>query len=327
MLVSIVVPVLDEKENLEPLAQAVDSALLPAWDYELIFVDDGSHDGSLEVLRHLVSGNRRLGYISFSRNFGHQTALKAGIEAARGGCVITMDGDFQHPPALLPSILEAWKPGIEVVATIRNEAPRGSSGRPSFLKRKTSRLFYALANAFSGQRLEPGSADFRLLSRKAADIIVSMRERELFLRGAVPWMGLPTATVTYEAAPRRSGSTKYSFAKMWTLALDGMTSFGVRPLRLASIAGAFISLAGFVYALYALCMRLFTSRTVEGWTSLLVSVLIVGGIQLLCLGLVGEYLGKLFIEAKGRPGYIVKESFLELGRRGESGERNSGTDQ
>lgn len=318
MLVSVVVPVFNEDGNIEPLAKAVGEVLSPAWDYEIIFVDDGSADGSLEILRRLASSDSNLGYISFSRNFGHQTALKAGIEAARGDCVVTMDGDFQHPPALLPRILEAWKPGIEVVSTIRNDPPAGSPDRPSFLKRRTSKLFYTLANAFSDRRLEPGSADFRLLSRKAADILISMRERELFLRGAVPWMGLPTATITYDPAPRRSGSTKYSFTKMWALAIDGMTSFGVKPLRLASVAGAFISLAGFAYAVYALCMRLFTSRTVEGWTSILVSVLIVGGIQLLCLGLIGEYLGKLFIDAKARPGYIVKESSLGSGERGES---------
>ena len=314
MLVSIIVPVLDEKDNLDPLAKAVDEALSPSWDYELIFIDDGSRDGSIEVLRDLASKDKRLGYISFSRNFGHQTALKAGMEAARGDCVISMDGDFQHPPALLPRILDAWKPGIEVVATSRKEPPKGSPDRPSFLKRRTSRLFYSLANALSDQRLEPGSADFRLLSRKAVDILVSMREHDLFLRGAVPWLGLPMATIAYDPAPRRSGTTKYSISRMWALALNGMTSFGVRPLRLASVAGTAISLAGFGYALYALGIRIFTSRTVEGWTSLLVSVLIVGGIQLLCLGLIGEYLGKLFLEAKARPGYIVRESSLGPGR-------------
>jgi len=316
-LVSIVIPVLDEKDNLRPLALALDAALSPAWEYEAIFVDDGSRDGSLEILRDLAARDSRLDYISFSRNFGHQAALKAGMEAARGDCVISMDGDFQHPPAILPELLEAWKPGIDVVATIRNEPPGGSPDRPSFLKRRTSSLFYSLANAFSDQRLVPGSADFRLLSRKAVDILVSMKERDLFLRGAVPWMGLPTVTIAYDPAPRRSGTTKYSFSRMWALALNGMTSFGVRPLRLASVAGAIISLAGFVYALYALAMRIFTSRTVEGWTSLLVSVLIVGGIQLLCLGLIGEYLGKLFLEAKARPGYIVKESSIGQAR-GES---------
>ena len=316
-LVSVVIPVYDEKENLEPLALAITAALSPAWDYELIFVDDGSRDGSLELLRRLAAEDNRLGYVGFSRNFGHQTALKAGLEASQGDCVITMDGDFQHPPGILPKLLEAWGAGIEVVATVRTESHLGSPNRLPLLKRLSSKLFYLLINTFSDQHIESGAADFRLLSRKAVNILISMHERDLFLRGAVPWMGLPQTTVTYEAAPRRSGVTKYSFAKMWALALDGMTSFGVRPLRLASVAGSVISLFGFVYALYALAMRLFTAKTVEGWTSLLVSILIVGGIQLLCLGLIGEYLGKLYLEAKGRPGYIVKESSLGARRQGE----------
>ena len=317
---SVVIPAYNEKDNIAPLAAAIGEALPRGMKRELIFVNDGSSDGSLDTLRALAASDPNVRYISFSRNFGHQAALRAGIEAARGECTVMMDGDFQHPPALIPQLIDAYRRGYDIVQTRRldDDAPAGDPAaaggpakrgkRASLGKRLTSRLFYSLVNALSDTRIEPGTADFRLLSRRAREAVLALREHNLFLRGALPWIGLPTAIIDYVPAERRSGVSKYSLSKMFSLALDGITSFSIRPLRLTSFAGLLISGAGFAYALYALAVRLFTDRAVEGWTSLLISVLIIGGIQLLSLGIAGEYLGKLFLEAKGRPHYIVAEA-------------------
>jgi dolichol-phosphate mannosyltransferase len=306
---SVVIPAYNEKDNIAPLAAAIAEVLPRGMTRELIFVNDGSSDGSLETLRALSAGDPGVRYISFSRNFGHQAALRAGIEAARGECTVMMDGDFQHPPALIPELIDAYRRGYDIVQTRRlDDKARASPG-----KRLTSRLFYSLVNALSDTRIEPGTADFRLLSRRAREAVLALREHNLFLRGALPWIGLPTAIIDYVPAERRSGVSKYSLSKMFSLALDGITSFSTRPLRLTSFAGLLFSGAGFAYALYALAVRLFTDRAVEGWTSLLISVLIIGGIQLLSLGILGEYLGKLFLEAKGRPHYIVAETSPEPG--------------
>jgi len=322
--VSVVIPVFNEEGNIEALAgalaEALDAALaagcegcppIAAGDYELIFVDDGSGDRSLFILRGLARKNQRVRYISFSRNFGHQAALRAGLEVAQGECVVMMDGDFQHPPSLVPALIAEYERGFDIVSTKRvepNAAACGSRERTPLVKRLTSRLFYSLINKLSDTKLEPGSADFRLVSRRARDLLLSMKEHNLFLRGAIPWTGLPSTEISYTPDRRRSGETKYTLSKMLSLALDGITSFSVKPLRLTSVAGALISGLGFAYALYALVIRLATNKTVEGWTSILISILIIGGIQLISLGIIGEYLGKLFMETKGRPHYVVKEA-------------------
>ena len=302
MLVSVVIPVFNEEGNIEPLAASLAASIPESYERELIFVDDGSNDRSLFILRSLARKDPAIRYISFSRNFGHQAALRAGIEAANGDCVVMMDGDFQHPPSLIPALISEYEKGVDIVTTKRLQ------NRTTFLKRTTSNIFYYLVNALSDTKIDPGSADFRLLSSRARDVILSMKEQGLFLRGAIPWTGLPSAEITYVPDSRRSGASKYTASKMISLALDGITSFSVKPLRLTSFAGIAISGVGFLYALYALIVHFFTDRTVEGWTSILISVLIIGGIELLSLGIMGEYLGKLFMEAKGRPRYIIKEA-------------------
>lgn len=306
--VSVVIPVFNEEENIVPLASALRDVLAAqGGEYELIFVDDGSKDRSLYVLRALARDEPRVSYIRFSRNFGHQAALRAGIEAASGDCVVMMDGDFQHPPALLPALIAEFKKGFDIVSTKRNGAADGNKNRLPFIKRITSRLFYAIVNTLGDIKIEPGAADFRLISKKTKDALFAMKEQNLFLRGALPWLGLPSSEIAYSPEARRSGATKYTFSKMAALALDGITSFSTKPLRLTAFAGLAIAGAGFIYVLYAFFLRLFSNKTVEGWTSLLISVLIIGGIQLLSLGIIGEYLGKLFMEAKGRPAFIVEE--------------------
>ena len=307
MSLTVVIPVYNEEENLQPLARTLMEVLAGQPAFTILFVDDGSGDGSLALLKKMAAQDKRIAYLSLSRNFGHQAALRAGLEVAQGDCVVTMDGDFQHPPELIPSMIEAYRKGFDIVATRRlDAAPDGDKGLAPG-KRLGSRLFYALMKVLGDVKIEPGSADFRLLSRRAVKALLSMPERTLFLRGAVPWIGFPSTELSYRPGNRRSGSSKYSFSAMLSFALDGITSFSVKPLRLASMFGCLISAAGFLYALYALIVRLFTDKTVEGWTSLLISVLIIGGIQLIFMGIIGEYLGKLFLEAKHRPHYLVKE--------------------
>jgi dolichol-phosphate mannosyltransferase len=307
MSLTIVIPVYNEEENLHPLAQAIIEVLANQQRFTILFVDDGSEDNSLHQLKKMSASDKRIAYLSLSRNFGHQAALRAGLEAAQGDCVVTMDGDFQHPPELIPSMLEAQRQGFDIVTTRRLDTAPGAGKGLAPGKKLSSRLFYSLMKLLGDVKIEPGSADFRLLSRKAVDALLSMPERTLFLRGAVPWIGFSSTELTYSPGKRQSGVSKYSFSKMLSFAVDGITSFSVKPLRIASMAGCLISAAGFIYALYALIVRLFTDRTVEGWTSLLISVLIIGGIQLIFMGIIGEYLGKLFMEAKHRPHYLVKE--------------------
>ncbi len=310
MRISVVIPVCNEESNIGPLAAVLEATLAPWPDHELLFVDDGSDDGSLEILKSLAFRNSTVRWLSFSRNFGHQAALRAGLEASCGDCVIMMDGDFQHPPSLIPDMIAAWEEGFEIVTTRRLDAPavrRGGKGASAGLfKRAGSRLFYALMNSIGDVRIEPGAADFRLLSSGAKNALLSMKEQSLFLRGAVPWLGFASKELEYVPEPRKRGETKYTMRRMLALAIDGITSFSIKPLRLTSIAGLLFSGLGFAYALYALSIRLFTDRTVEGWTSILISILIIGGMQLISLGIIGEYLGKLFMEAKGRPHYIIK---------------------
>ena len=300
--ISVVIPAYNEAANLPAMVARLRAVLEPIGDWELLFVDDGSSDDTLALLRRLRSADERIRYLSFSRNFGHQNALRAGLERSRGELVVTMDGDLQQPPELIPSMVQKYREGYQIVNTLR----RGEKNVDA-LKKLTSRGFYRMINALGDIRIEDGAADFRLISHNAKDAMLSFGEQGIFWRGVVPWVGFRQCALPYEAAPRLHGETKYGFRRMLGLALDGITSFSVKPLQLTTIAGAVCSGFAFVYAVYALAMRLFSDATVAGWTSLLISVLFIGGIQLLSLGIIGEYLGKLFMESKRRPHYIIAE--------------------
>lgn len=307
-LVSIVVPAFNEEENIPVLAAKVDEVFksLGKYEYELIFVDDGSKDDSMRVLKELRAQNPSVHYLSFSRNFGHQSALRCGLVHARGQCVISMDADLQHPPAMLPQFLDYWEQGYEVIYTQRIE-----DKTLPFFKRKMSSLFYKIIDKLSEVTLEEGTADFRLLDAKVVKVLKEMKENGLFLRGMISWIGFKQQKIAYMPDKRFAGTTKYSFSKMLKLAIMGITAFSVKPLQLALVAGMVISAFAFVYAMYAICMYIFTNETVPGWTSVLVSVLLIGGLQLVTLGVLGEYIGRLFMQAKYRPDFIVRESSLE----------------
>lgn len=301
--VDIVIPVFNEAENIAGLVQAVKNVLegLP-YQYRFILVDDGSSDGTLSVLQGLAALDPRVQYRSFSRNFGHQAALKAGLDAATGDCTISLDGDFQHPPELLPELLRRWEEGYEVVYTLRRDEERQAGS----VKRWTSDQFYNFLNRMADLDLEKGSADFRLLDRKCVLVLQKMQEHEPFFRGLVKWIGFKQVSVEYQPHARRAGRSKYTFRKMMRFALQGITSFSTKPLYFAAYLGFVFALASVLYLPYALISKYF-GHAVSGWTSVIVTITFFGGLQLCILGIMGLYLGKVYEQGKGRPLYLVKE--------------------
>ena len=301
---SIVVPAHNEAQNIARLLERLESVLRDREDWELIIVDDGSTDDTLSVIKQFASRTRQLRFLALTRNFGHQTALKAGLDHASGDCVISLDADLQHPPELIPEMIRSWQSGYEVVNMVRLDA------NVPLMKRLTSRFFYWLSNSISDYRIEPGSSDFRLLDRRVVDALRDTRERNLFLRGLIPWLGFRQVNLPYTQETRTGGESKYGIHSMLRLALRGITSSSLRPLHIATVSGLLMSLFAAIYAVYVLWVKLFVGTAITGWTSVLISVLLIGGIQLLLLGVLGEYLGRTLTEAKGRPAYVLREHNL-----------------
>lgn len=304
MKISIVVPAFNEEGNIAPLISSIREVMNPYQEWEFILIDDGSNDATLKMIKNHHQEDERIHYISFSRNFGHQNALRCGLFYATGDCIISLDADMQHPPHLIPEMIEKWQEGFDIVYTQRQE------GKTGFSKKITSSLFYRLMNWLSDVKIEKGTADFRLIDRTVADVLKSVKEPDLFIRGFIAWMGFKQYKISYNPENRLSGHTKYSFRKMFSFALHGITSFSIRPLRFSIIMGTVCSVLAFSYILYAMYINLFTDQAVPGWASTVVTGLFMGGIQLLFMGVIGEYLGKLFIQSKQRPNYIIRESSL-----------------
>jgi dolichol-phosphate mannosyltransferase len=304
MKISVVVPAHNEERNLPVLLEQI-RTFVPTGLHEIIVVDDGSSDKTLDLLVKESQSDRRIKYISLSRNFGHQAALRAGLKSSTGDCVISMDADLQHPARLLPEMVEKWLEGFEVVLTIRKDVEKTTR-----FKRITSALFYRLMNFVSDVSIDPGSADFRLLDRKVVAVINGLSEHDFFLRGIIPWLGFPTFKISYTPDQRLHGSTKYSLRKMISFAITGVIANSIQPLRLATICSVFIAGLSTFYALYALAMFLAVGRAVPGWTSVVLVVSIMGALQLLFLGILGEYVGRILRETRKRPGFVVRRSNL-----------------
>ena len=303
--VSVIIPVYNEVGNISVVAEAVSHVMEPLpYDYHIIFIDDGSDDGTLAFLKKLTATQPHLGYISLSRNFGHQNALKAGFDMSDADAVISMDGDMQHPPAVIPALLALWEEGNDIVYTVR----RDHMEIPA-MKRKTSDMFYSVLNRLSDIELEKGTADFRLLDRKAVDVLREIKEYDLFWRGLVKWIGFKQVSLEYDPAERISGKSKFTYRKMMELALKGITSFSTKPLTFAMYLGFFCALISFLYFPYAL-ISYFSGHAISGWASVIVTIAFFGGVQLMILGIIGMYLGKLFMQSKQRPHYIISESKL-----------------
>lgn len=303
--ISVIVPCFNEEESLVAFNQTLFQHLPKIYSYEVIYVNDGSRDETLPIILSLAKENTAVKYISFSRNFGHQSALKAGYDFASGDCAISLDADLQHPPEVIPELIAKWEEGFEIVNTIRIDHHSITSK-----KKISSQLFYRVMRSLSDVQIENGMADFRLLDKKVLKQVKLFNENFLFFRGIIPWMGFRQTNIEFKADERFAGTTKYTLKKMLTFAATGITSFSVKPLRLSIYLGSFIAVLSFLYGLYAAIFFLFTDKVITGWTSVIISVLFVGGINLLMLGVIGEYIGKIFIENKRRPNYLVSESNL-----------------
>jgi polyisoprenyl-phosphate glycosyltransferase len=301
--VSIVLPVYNEAQNIVKLYQELCKVTdeLP-YQFEMIFVDDGSRDTSLQELQMLALTDSRVFYVELSKNFGHQYALRAGMELAQGDCVITMDCDLQHPPQVIFQLLEYWRQGYDIVYTRREEDHDNG-----LFKRKSSSFFYTLMNQLSDLELEKGTADFRLMNRKAVEAFLRFGEHDLFIRGLVKYIGFRQYGITYRPNPRYAGKSKYSVKKMMSLATKGITSFSTKPLMITAYLGFFFFFASLAYLPYALISYI-NGSAVSGWTSIIMTIVFFGGLQLLMLGIIGLYIGKLVIQAKKRPLYIIRDT-------------------
>lgn len=300
---SVVLPAHNEAENIAPLCAALKAVLAPLGSAEIILVDDGSTDGTLAAIRAAAANDPAVRYVAFTRNFGHEAALRAGLRQARGRAVIVMDSDFEHPPELIPDLVKQWQAGFKVVA-----AQRMDDEAVSQFKRGTSRLYYRLLGALGDVRLEPGSADYLLLDRVVVDAVNAFEDHDLFLRGLVRWLGYPLANVPYRQGQRRHGSSKYSVGRMVELAVTGIAAHSVRPLRFAVWLSLGFVLVGALLVIYSIISFLFIQHTVAGWSSIMGAIAILGAAQLLVLGIIGEYVGRILRETRKRPSYVIAET-------------------
>ena len=298
-----IIPCHNEELNIDSLLSRLIS-IVSSYNYNILFINDGSTDQTTSKLNYHANHSSRIKYISFSRNFGHQAALKAGYaHAGDADVVITMDADLQHPPELIPEMIEKWKQGYQVVNTIRKQDQKAT-----FFKKASSRLFYRFFSFMTGHTLVPGSADFRLLDRAVVKVINGMQETHPFIRGMVSWVGFKQTAIAYTAPPRTHGKSSYTLTKMVNLAISGITGFGISPIRISFLAGSLCSILAFLYGIYAVSVHFFTDQTVTGWTSVIASVLFLSGFQLIMIGVIGEYIGKIHIQTRNRPDYIIEES-------------------
>jgi dolichol-phosphate mannosyltransferase len=299
---SIVTPVFNEGPQIARFLEELTAVVrqLP-YEIEIIAVNDGSTDNTPAILDELCGVYPELGVIHFSRNFGHQAALTAGLDGATGDAVIMMDSDLEHPPSLIPQLVARWEEGFDVVYGVRKR-----KRELSLFKRVTSRLFYKLMNTIAETPIPENAADFRLMSRAAADEMRGLRERARFLRGLSSWIGFRQIGVEYEPVVRRVGESKYTFRRMLNLGADGILSMSTVPLRVGLVVGFAISLLSLLYMVYIIVTWFVDNHTVLGWSSLIVSILFLGGLQLMVLGLIGIYVANIYAEVKRRPLYIVR---------------------
>lgn len=302
-LISIVVPVYNEEENIEHFYEEICKTMQPlGYDFELVFVDDGSKDSSILILDHLSQRDDRVKPLYLVRNFGHQIALTCGLDHAKGEAVITMDGDMQHPPTFIPILIEKWEDGYEVVQTVRK-----TTEGVSWFKNKTSALYYKLINKISKVKIQPGGSDFRLMDRRVVESFKLYKERARFIRGMIGAIGYKQIQLEFVAPKRFAGTSKFSLNKMLHFALDGITAYSKMPLRFAFYLGIIFGLFSILLTGHVMYIKWFTDEAVPGWATLSVSISLLGGIQLMGLGIIGEYVGRIFEEVKQRPLYFVRE--------------------
>ncbi|MBO9542051.1 glycosyltransferase family 2 protein [bacterium] len=303
MLISIVVPIYNEEAIILELHRRLTAVMqgMPD-DYELVFVNDGSRDGSRQLLKGVVSSDPRSRLIDLSRNFGHQIAITAGLDHARGDAVVIIDADLQDPPEVIPRLVEKWREGFDVVYAVR--AKRQGE---SLFKRVTAAGFYRLIARITNVEIPIDTGDFRLMNRRAVESLKRVREKNRFVRGLVAWIGFRQVGVEFVREERFAGETKYPLKKMLKFAFDGITSFSFLPLQLATYLGFLVSGVSFLGILYVIYLRVFAHATIVGWASLMAVLLFLGGVQLITIGIIGEYIGRIYEEVRGRPLYLTQE--------------------
>lgn len=300
---SVVVPAYNEESNVIVIHDEIVKILAPLnLQWGIIFCDDGSRDNTWKTIERLHTRDARVKGVRLSRNFGHQYALLAGLRHAKGDVIISMDADLQHPPALIPALIDEWRKGSRIVTTIRQDPEDYST-----FKKITSKLFYKTFSYLSGVRLDGGMADYRLLDRKVLNDILGFREEGLFLRGIVQWVGYPSSSVTYPCANRFSGTTKYTLRRMVRFAWHGISSFSIVPLRIGVVVGVCASSVAFAGMLYAILGKLFWGGTVPGWASAVTIISFLFSVLFILIGLLGEYIGRILVEVRQRPRFLVAE--------------------
>ncbi|AXI28994.1 MULTISPECIES: glycosyltransferase family 2 protein [Priestia] len=302
---SIVVPVYNEEEVIHETYRRLTEVMRSTKEaYELLFVNDGSRDRTAEIIKEYSEQDPAVVLLDFARNFGHQIAITAGMDYARGEAVVVIDADLQDPPELILEMIEKWKQGFDVVY-----AKRTKRKGETYFKKQTAAMFYRFLRAMTDIDIPLDTGDFRLLDRKVCNQMNSIQEKNRFVRGLVSWVGFKQIAVEYERDERLAGESKYPLKKMLKLSMDGITSFSYKPLKLASYAGVTLSGIGFIYLFVVLYLKLFTDSTITGWSSLIVIQLFFSGIILIILGMIGEYIGRIYDETKNRPLYIVREKY------------------
>ena len=301
---SIIVPLYNEELGVEEmcnrLTRVLDSA---SFDYEIVMVNDGSTDNTLALAESICNSDNRIKLISFSRNFGHQVAISAGMDKSEGNAVVVIDADLQDPPEVILEMIDKWREGYEVVYGVRKKR-----NGESFFKLLTAAVFYRLLKRMTSINIPVDTGDFRLIDRRALDQFNKMHERDRFVRGMISWIGFRQTEVKYVRHERYAGETKYPFKKMLKFAIDGMLSFSQIPLRLSSLFGFLSASVSFIFMLYGLTVKYYSpENAVPGWASLFSAVLFIGGVQLICIGVLGEYIGRIYEEIKKRPLYIIEK--------------------
>lgn len=300
-LLSIIIPVFNEENNIEPLLKRL-LPIITSYEYEIIFVSDGSKDNTDKKIAEVAKKNKKIKLIAFTRNFGHQMALSAGYKMAQGDCIISMDADLQDPPEIIKDMVEKWQKGAKIVY-----ARREKREVDSFFKKQTALLFYKFINFLSDTPIPNDVGDYRLLDKEVVNFLNGLNEQARFLRGLVAWGNYPTEYVFFHREKRFSGETHYTVSKMLNFAFDGITSFSVKPLRIASYFGFLVAGVGFFGIVYTLIRKLVHPQFyVIGWTGLFVGIMFLGGIQLITIGIIGEYVGKIYKEIQKRPQYLIK---------------------
>lgn len=302
--ISLLIPLYNEEESLHLLYKELLKTIntISNYEFEIFFVDDGSKDKSLNILRELQLNDNRINYISFSRNFGKETAMIAGFDYVTGDAVVILDADLQDPPELIPEMIHYWEQGYDDVY-----AKRRSREGETWLKKFTSRTFYKMLQKTTKIEIQEDTGDFRLIDRRAIEALKKLREKQRYTKGMFSWVGFNKKEILFDRKPRAAGSTKWNYYKLTNLAMEGLTSFTTFPLKIASILGFLVSIFSITYMIIILVKSLLWKDPVQGYPSMMVTILFIGGVQLVCLGIIGEYIGRIFNETKNRPLYIVSE--------------------